>query len=318
MTFSPRYYIKHNQRPSNMTGFLNFPFELRYMVCDSLLEMIWVMDDRIFWVPDVLEVDINMHPTMAISRRQGEDFRPTGGPFIFRKAGRPFIRGREYPAVSLYYITPLVSLARTSKILYEEVSKLAWSHSDLKVQGTLHMVCGLLGPRLDLCMTPLIKNCIRYLELGIFDPSKRQGLQPMKEIVGLINTHLPALRRLDLSFPHLTDYRQDPLHLLNTSAKAAFAQLLFLRLELRVVFHVYQKCKLPLDDFCHCNIYHAHVNLAALLTDIHTSNRVKALERQRKEQGHELLDLDYCLLRTADMRSIAHHQEGSSSSNHLV
>lgn len=298
-----------------MTGLLDLPFELRYMVYGNLLEMRWITNDRIFWVP---AVDISMHPIMAISRQKGEDFRPTGGPFIFRKNGRPFMRGREYPAVSLYYITPLVSLARTSKILYEEVSKLAWSHSDLKIQGTLNMVCGLLGPRLASYMTPLTKNCIAYLELGIFDPSNREGLRPMKEIVGLINTHLPALRRLDLSFPHLTDVQRDPLHLLGRSAKAAFAQLLVLRPELRVVFHVYQRCKRPLASYCHCNIYHAHRDLAALLTDIHTSNRAKALDRQLKKQEHELLDLEYCLLRTTDMRSIAHHEERCSSSNHLV
>jgi len=306
--------LEHNQESPDMTGFLDLPYELRYMVYDNLLEMRWIMDDRIFWVPGV---DIIMHPAMAISRRKGEDFRPTGGPYIFRKRGT-VTRGREYPTVSLYNITPLVCLARTSKILYKEVVKLAWSNSNLKVQGSLNMVCGLLGPRLALCMSPLVKNCIEYLELGIFDPSYQENLQTMKEIVGLINTHLPALRRLDLSFPHLTDVHRDPLHLLGKSAKAAFAQLLLLRLELRVAFHVYQRCKKPLASYCHCNIYHAHRDLAGLLTDIHTSNRTKALDRQRKKQEHELLDLDHCLLRSVDLRSVAHHGGVSCSSNHMV
>jgi len=314
MTSHLQFYIEHSQRPPNMTGFLDLPYELRYMVYDNLLRMRWIMDDRIFWVP---EVDINMHPTMAISRLKGEDFRPTGGPYIFRKRGT-VVRGREYPTVNLYNITPLVSLARTSKILYKEVVKLAWSNSNLKVQGSLNMVCGLLGPRLALCISPLVKNCIQYLELGIFDPSHQENLQAMKEIVGLINTHLPTLRRLDLSFPHLTDVHHDPLHLLGKSAKAAFAQLLLLRLELRVAFHVYQRCKRPLASHCHCNIYHAHRDLAGLLTDIHSSNRAKALGRQRKKQEHELLDLDYCPLRSADLRSAVHHGGVSCSSNYMV
>ncbi|KAH0291078.1 hypothetical protein M436DRAFT_67288 [Aureobasidium namibiae CBS 147.97] len=293
-----------------MTGFLDLPYELRYMVYDNLLEMRWAIGDRIFWVP---EVDINMHPAMAISRRKGEDFRPTGGPYIFRKRGT-VTRGREYPTVNLYNITLLVSLARTSKILYKEVVELAWPNSNLKIQGTLNMVCGLLGPRLALCMSPLVKQCIEYLELGIFDPSDRDGVQPMKELVEIINTHLPALKRLDLSFPHRTDSHRDPLHLLGKSAKAAFAQLLLLRLELRVVFHVYERRHT--GETLH--IYRAHDNLAALLTDIHTSNRFKALDRQRMKHDLELLDLDYCLLRTTDLRSAVHHEEGVSSSNNTV
>jgi hypothetical protein len=51
-----------------MTGFLDLPLELRNMVYKEVLKMIWVADDRIFWVPDASEVEINKDPTIAISR----------------------------------------------------------------------------------------------------------------------------------------------------------------------------------------------------------------------------------------------------------
>jgi hypothetical protein len=155
-----------------MTGSLCRPSFEAQEANPEVLKMIWVADDRIFWVPDASEVDINKDPTIAISRRQGEDFRPTGGPFIFRPPVYPYRLGKEYPAVNLNYITPLVSLARTSKVLHDEVLNIAWSHSDPKVQGTLNMVCGLLGPHLALCMTPLIRNSIRDLKLVIYNPSE--------------------------------------------------------------------------------------------------------------------------------------------------
>jgi hypothetical protein len=307
---------KYNQEFPNMTGFVDLPLELRMMVYNEVLKMIWVADDRIFWVPEVSEVDINKIPTIAISRRQGEDFRPTGGPYIFRPPAFFYRLGKEYPTVNLNYITPLVSLARTSKLLHNEVLSIAWSHSDLRVQGTLKMVCGLLGPRLALYMTPLIQNSITDLKLVIYNPSERGGYRAMKDIVGLINAHLPTLKRLDISIPHITSSRLHLMHLWRPSAKAVFAQLLHLRLDLRVVFHVYLQCMR--GGRCGCRLYHPHDELTDLLTGIHDMDRAVASMRQSKKQDCDLFDLDYYLLETRHLRSISHHEEGSCSPDRMV
>jgi hypothetical protein len=134
----------------------------------------------------------------------------------------------------------------------------------------------------------------------------------MKEIVGLINAHLPTLERLDISIPHITSSRLRLVHLSRPSAKAVFARLLHLRLDIRVVFHVYLRCMR--DGSCGCRLYHPHDELTDLLTAIHDLGRAVASMRQSKKQDCESFDLDYYLLETRDLRSIGHHEDGSCSS----
>ena len=285
-----------------MTGFLDLPPELRNIIYNDVLQTIPTKNDPIVWLPDVLEVDIDKHPTIAISRLQ-----ITGLEYGRLSAGLQC----QYPSLYLRDIAPLVSLARTSKILHDEILQLAWSICNLEVRGTLDMICTLLGPRLALHTTPLIKSSIKTLELTIYNPWGLEGLHAMKEIVELINTHLPALERLDLSFPNLLNRGsniQNPLHL---PAKEVFAQLLLLRSELLVVFHITQKLVEKRGERIRLlRLYWPFRDeLAALLTDIYASHRATVLDRQRKRQDRELFDLDYYLLETTDLRSAIHNEE---------
>lgn len=179
-----------------MTGFLDLPYEVRQVVYQDVLATIIAARKRIFWVPDVLEKDVD-HQVLAITYRRARDFRQQEhGPFVVFRYDCPTVNHRD--------IASLLSLAQTCQSLYNEISEFAWKAADFQVQGTLDMIRGLLGPRLALYMSVATKSSITSLELIISKPWKENSLEAMKEIVGMINTHLPALEVLTLSFPHVT------------------------------------------------------------------------------------------------------------------
>jgi hypothetical protein len=305
ITSSFQVYIKRHQSSSTMARSLDLPLELRHIVYANILETIIAEGHRIFWPPHNLDIDVNMDG--AITKRIRQCYRLTGGPFI--------TGGNSYSSISHRDMDPLIFLARPSKVLQDEVLQLAWSNSELKVQGKLNTACELLASRLSRSITPLVKSSIRSLELIIFDPWEREGLKTMKKIVGLINSHLPALENLDLSFPHIIDLRLDRIPMYSP-AQDVFAQLLLLRLGISVVFHSYprspdcpRRCCLRPRIPGHHRL--TPDDLKGLLTDIYASNRARALDRQRKKQDRELFDLDYYLLETAELRSLAHHEEVS-------
>ncbi|CAD0085253.1 unnamed protein product [Aureobasidium mustum] len=290
-----------------MTGFLNLPFEVRKIVYDNVLANTVGEYKRVFWVPDILEKNID-HQTLAITYRRGSNFRRQGnGPFgAF---------GSECPAIHHRDTAPLISLARTCKSLHKEVSDLAWKASDFRVQGTLDMICGLLSPRLTLCMPLVTKSSITSLELVLDKPWKVNGLEAMEEIVEMINTHLPALEVLTLSFPHLTLHVPgSKLTMLSICrpARAILAQLLPLRPDLLVAFKAYYHVMRFAYSHYHSS-FNAHTlacsQLVALLTSNHAIGRAKAIERKRKKVESACLDADYYIHMTLGLRSSTHYEE---------
>lgn len=135
----------------------------------------------------------------------------------------------------------------------------------------------------------------------------------MKKIVGLINTDLSALERLDINLPHIPIRRPNSEYPVDLPAGEVFAQLYHLRLELNVVFHIYMPRELA-GRRCGTYSYRYHYltpdELVAFITSIYASNRAKSHDRHRKKQSRELLGPDYYLLETADLRSLAYHEEG--------
>ncbi|KAH0367130.1 hypothetical protein KCU65_g4831, partial [Aureobasidium melanogenum] len=289
-----------------MTGFLDLPYEVRKIVYNNVLPAIIAGRERIFWVPDVLEQNID-HQIYPITYRKAKNFREqANGPF--------FVFGHDFPAVHHRDISPLIRLAQTCHSLHQEVSKLVWKVSDLKVQGALGMICGLIRPHLALHMSVVTKNFLTSLDLIINEPWKMDSLDAMKEIVEMINTHLPALEVLTLSFPHVT------LHVPGSSitmrslcrpARAILAQLLLLRPDLLVDFQGYD----PMFRYSYSH-YHSSYNTNPLsqskVVEFLTSNyaiiRAKAIDRQRKKVESDCLDPDYYIHMTLGLRSATHYE----------
>lgn len=311
MTSTSRLYIKHNPIYTTMTEFLDLPPELRYIIYNNVLETIIAENDRICWGPKVWKIDTVVKPTIPIKRVKISDIRPNGEAFL--------LHGFWCPPVTHRDIACLVFLAQSCKFLYDEVLKFAWSNSDLAIQGTLNMIHHELSARVTFPMTTLIRSCMVSLELVTHDSYKLQDHKTMEAIVTLVNTHFPALKRLELRLPNTTlSYLYNRLES-DSPARVVFAQLHLLRLEISVVFHVYQFQKISHRKGHNINTrYRTCDELAALLTAIHTSSRTTALDRHRKMQNRELFDLDYYLLETVDLRSIAHHEEGLCYLDHLV
>lgn len=299
-----------------MTGILNLPLEVRKVVYNNVLATITAERKRIFWIPDVLEQNID-HKTLAITYRREKDFRPQEhGPFVWY--------GYEWPAVHHRDTTPLISLARTCKSLHKEVSDFAWKASDFRVQGTLDMIRGLLGPRLALCMPLVTKSSITSLELVLDKPWKVNDLEAVKEIVEMINTQLPALEALTLSFPHLTLHLPaSKLTMLSICrpARAILVQLLTLRPDLLVEFKAYYHVMRFTYSHYHSG-FNAHTltcsQLVALLTSNHAIGRAKAIDRQRKKVESACLNADYYIHVTLGLRSSTYHEEVDCCFDHKV
>ncbi|KAG9590776.1 hypothetical protein KCU77_g7416, partial [Aureobasidium melanogenum] len=289
-----------------MTGFLDLSFEIREIVYNNVLPTIIAGRSRIFWVPDVLEQDIN-HQGLAITYRKARNFR--------QQANGPFVAFRHnFPAIHHRDMTSLISLAQTCQFLYNEVSKLAWKVSDFKVQGTLDMIHGLLRLNLALCMSLVSKSSITSLELIINEPWKADGLKAMKEIVGVINTHLPALEVLTLSFPHVTlrvPGSSLTMHSLCRPAKTMLAQFLFLRPDLLVDFKGYYHTMRYNHSHYHSS-NNAHTlalsKVVEFLTINYAISRAKAIDRQRKKVESDCLDPNYYIHMTLGLRSSTHHE----------
>jgi hypothetical protein len=285
-----------------MTGFLDLPHELRYIVYNSVLEMIIAENDRIFWGPKISGIQV----TIEITRRKGTSLRQSGGAL--------FYDSYWCPPVNLRDITSFVLLAQSCKFLHDEVLKFAWSNADITIQSTLRGLCHELRSRPTFSMTPLVRSCIGSLELIICNLYEKEDQQAMKEIVNLINTHLLALKRLNLSWPNVTLSFLNNRPTSDLPAKAVFAQLHLLRLGISAVFRVYRyRSGLLRHSYRTNGRYRTCDELAALLTDLHASHRTTALNRHRKKQNRELFDLDYYLLETAGLRSISHNEEISRS-----
>ncbi|KAG9650135.1 hypothetical protein KCU95_g9867, partial [Aureobasidium melanogenum] len=289
-----------------MTGFLDLPHEVRKTVYNNVLEIIIAGRKRIFWVPDVLEQDIN-HQALDITYRRGRDFSPQEhGPFVWL--------GQEWPAAHHRDIASLMSLARTCQALHNEVSEFAWRASDFKVQGTLGMIHGLLGHRLAHHMSVVTKGFITSLELIIYKPWKTNGLEFMKEIVEMMNTHLPALEVLTLSFPHVTlpvPGSNLTMRSLCRPAKAMLAQLLLLRPDLLVDIRGYYHV-MRLNYSHYHSSYNAHTlaqsKVVELLTTNYAISRAKVVDRQRKKAESDCLDPDYYIHMTLGLRSSTHYE----------
>ncbi|KAH0265488.1 hypothetical protein KCU91_g11411, partial [Aureobasidium melanogenum] len=289
-----------------MTGSLDLPFEVREIIYNNVMPTIIAGRRRIFWVPDVLERDIN-HQAFTITYRKARNFR--------QQANGPFVAFRHnFPTIHHPDITSLISLAQTCQFLHKEVSKLAWKVSDFKVQGNLDMIRGLLCPRLALCMSLVSKSSITSLELIINEPWKTDGLEALKEIVEVINIHLPALEVLTLSFPHVKLHVPGSsltMHSLCRPAKVMLAQLLFLRPDLLVDFKGYYHTMRYNYSHCHSN-YNAHTlthsKVVELLKTNYAISRAKAIDRQRKKVQSDCLDPDCYIHITLGLRSSTHYE----------
>lgn len=299
-----------------MTGFLDLPFEVRELVYKNVLATIIEGRKRIFWVPDVLEQDIE-YQALAITYRRARDFRQ-------QENGLCVVFRYDCPTVNHRDIVSLIFLAQTCHSLYNEVLKFAWKAVDFQVQGTLDMICGLLRPHLALHMSVAAKDSITSLELIINKPRRVDGLEYMKEIVGMINTHLPVLEVLTLSFPHVT------LHVpgnrlamlpLCRPAKALLAQLLSLRLRLLIDFQAHYHIMRYNYSHYHSN-YNARIlsctELVARLRSEHATNRAKATDRQRKTVESNCLDPDYYIHKTLGLRSSTYYEEIRCCFDHKV
>jgi hypothetical protein len=310
MTSTSQLYIKHNHISSTMTGFLDLPLELRYIIYDNVLETIIAENNRIFWGPKVWNAD-TLQPVTTTERRKIEGIRPNGGAFL--------LHGFWCSPVTHRDIAYLVPLAQSCKFLYDEVLKFAWSNSDLAIQGTFTEIHHELSACVTFPMTTLIRSCMVSLELAIHNSYELRDHTTMEEIVTLVNTCFPALKRLEMRLPNIALSCLPNRLELDSPAKAVVARLYLLRLEISVVFHVYQFRKMFHRKGHNINTrYRTCDELAALLTAIHTSGRTTALDRHRKKQNRELLDLDYYLLETVDLRFIAHHEEDLCHLDHLV
>ncbi|KAH0351723.1 hypothetical protein KCU83_g4104, partial [Aureobasidium melanogenum] len=289
-----------------MTGSLDLPFEIREIIYNNVMPTIIAGRRRIFWVPDVLEQDIN-HRAFAITYRKARNFR--------QQANGPFVAFRHnFPAIHHRDITSLISLVQTCQFLHKEVSKLAWKVSDFKVQVTLDMIRGLLRPRLALCMSLVSKSSITSLELIINEPWKTDGLEAMKEIVEVINIHLPALEVLTLSFPHVklrVPGSSLTMHSLCQPAKSMLAKLLFLHPDLLVDFKGYYHTMRYNYSHYHSN-YNAytlaHSKVVEFLTAKYAISRAKAIDRQRRKVERGCLDPDYYIHMALGLRSSTHYE----------
>ncbi|KAH0346591.1 hypothetical protein KCU81_g3879, partial [Aureobasidium melanogenum] len=289
-----------------MTGFLDLPYEVREIVYNKVLGIIIARRERILWVPDVLEQDIN-HQTLAITYRRARDFDS-------QEHGILLWIGDRWPAVRHRDIASFVSLARTCQALHTEVSRFAWKASDFKVEGSLDMIRELLRHRLALHMSVVTKSFITSLELIISEPWEMESLEAMKDIVQMINAHLPALAILTLRVPNVT-LRVPASNLTMRSlcqpAKAMLAQLLPLRSELLIDFK--GGCDLWSAS---CSHYHSGLNahmpkistLVELLTTNYAIIRAKAINRQRKKIENDCLDSDYYIHMTLGLRSSTHYE----------
>ncbi|KAG9552886.1 hypothetical protein KCU71_g13508, partial [Aureobasidium melanogenum] len=299
-----------------MTGFLDLPHEVRKIVYTNVLEIIIAGRKRIFWVPDVLEQNIN-HQALATTYRRGRDFSPQEhGPFVWL--------GQEWPAAHHRDIASLMSLARTCQALHNEVSEFAWKASDFKVQGTLDMIHELLGHRLAHHMSVVTKCFITSLKLIIYNPWKANGLEFMKEIVEMMNTHLPALEVLTLSFPHVTLHFPESrvtMSSLCRPARAMLAQLLLLRPDLLVDIQGHYHVMRYNYSHYHSS-YNAHTLVCSRVVELLTTNyaisRAKAIDRQRKKVESDCLDPDYYIYMTLGLRSSTYHEKIRCCFDHKI
>ncbi|KAG9687250.1 hypothetical protein KCU95_g10886, partial [Aureobasidium melanogenum] len=163
-------------------------------------------------------------------------------------------------------------------------------------------------------MSVVTKSFITSLELIITKPWEMDGLEAMKDVVQMINAHLPALEILTLRFPHVTlrvPASNLSMRSLCRPAKAMLAQLLPLRPELLIDFK--GGCDLWSTSYSH---YHSSLNahmpnistLVELLTTNYAIIRVKAIDRQRKKIESDCLGPDYYIHTTLGLRSSTNYE----------
>jgi len=194
-------------------------------------------------------------------------------------------------------------------MLREETSELAWRHADLTAQGSFAMIRALLCPRLVLSMTTATRVSIKTLHLIIYAPWKKDGAQAMEQIVQIINSHLPQLERLTISYPHIMDPFVTVKLALSSTDKAALATLLKLCPDLNITFYAYD------SPGAYPNIHlftdqrlieRRNQEMIKLLTEKAAANRLIWLDRQRRRKEREDVDPVHYIWKNLGLLSFAH------------